>query len=187
MSFRGFLAVEVDPPEPLGDLQRELDATGADLNLVDLENLHVTMRFLGDTPEDRVPGILEAMEQAVADAAPRTLHVEGVGVFPHLDHIRVLWAGFREADGAALAEVAERLEKGVVALGFDPEGRDFHPHVTLARMKSARSKDRVQDLVRSHEDEPLGTVAWERLVLMRSELGPGGPTYSVVDAVPLEA
>lgn len=186
MSFRAFLAVEVDPLTPLENLQRELEQTGADLNLVDPGNLHVTLKFLGDTPEDRVPGIVDAARSAVEGIAPRDLGVAGVGVFPNADYIRVVWAGFQEDDGDALTKVANRLEDPLAELGFEREDRKYHPHVTLARVQSGRSRERIVDVVESNRTRYMGDVPWERVVLMRSDLGPGGPTYSVVESVPLE-
>lgn len=184
MSFRGFLAVEVDPLHPLRNLQRELEATGADLKLVDPEQFHVTLKFLGGTRKDQVPGIVEAAEAAVEGVEPHTLELAGAGAFPDLSYLSVVWAGV--ANGEAVTAVAEDLEERLEPLGFEPEDRAFHPHVTLARVHSGRRKDQLASVIEAHDDEAWGETDWTRVVLMRSDLRSDGPVYNVVEAVPLE-
>jgi 2'-5' RNA ligase len=184
MSFRGFLAAEVDPLPPLRNLQRELEATGADLTLVDPDQFHVTLTFLGGTPKDKVPGIVEAAEAAVDGVEPHDLEVAGAGAFPDLSYLSVVWAGI--ANGEAVTAVAEELEERLEPLGFEPEDRDFHPHVTLARVQSGRAKARLVEAIEAHQDETWGTTPWNRVVLMRSDLQSDGPVYTVVEEIPLE-
>lgn len=186
MSFRGFIAAEVGSQPTVEAFQEELRATGADLKLVPPENLHVTLKFLGDTPEERVPEILEALERAAAPAAPGRLELRGAGAFPKPAAPRVVWVGV--GDGAdTLTGVAERLEDALEPLGFPRERRDFHPHVTVARTRGPRNQAALTDAVRRHEGEGFGEAPLERVVLMRSTLRPQGPRYDVVDAAPLEA
>lgn len=184
MSFRGFLAVEVDPLPPLRNFQRELEATGADLNLVDPDQFHVTLKFLGGTRKDQVPEIVEAAEDAVAGVEEQTLEVAGAGAFPDLSYLSVVWAGI--GNGGDVTAVAEGLEERLEPLGFEPEDRDFHPHVTVARVNSGRRKDRLVDAIEANDDETWGEVGWTRVVLMRSDLQTDGPVYTVVESVPLE-
>jgi 2'-5' RNA ligase len=184
------LFVSVDLPdalvEPLADLQGAFgDAPG--LRFTDPDQAHLTLKFLGETDEDRVPEIEDALETAVESVGvdPFDATVGGLGVFPSLEYISVVWAGIRENAGRAeLTRLHEAVERETTALGFDPEDHTFTPHVTLARMDDARSKERVQQVVRE-QDPTLGTMRVSQLRLKASELGHDGPTYSAVSRIGL--
>ncbi|MFC5368104.1 RNA 2',3'-cyclic phosphodiesterase [Salinirubrum litoreum] len=184
------LFVSVDLPDaladPLADLQQEFgDAPG--LRFTDPEQAHLTLKFLGEVDEKRVPEIEDALETAV-DAAgvdPFDATVGGLGVFPSMEYISVVWVGIREGAGREeLTRLHEAVERETTALGFDPEDHDFTPHVTLARMNDARSKVRVQQVVRE-QDPTLGTMRVSQIRLKASELDRDGPTYSTVSRIGL--
>lgn len=183
------LFVSVDLPDALADgvaaVQAELrDASG--LNVTDPEQAHLTVKFLGDTD----PGRLEALENAIAAAvdgaavAPFEATVGGLGAFPSEEYIRVVWLGF-ESGGEELTRLHEVIEERTVALGFDPEDRDFTPHVTVARMQHAGGKELVQQVLRE-QSPTVGSWTVEEVRLTESELGPDGPEYSTVARFPLE-
>ncbi|MFB6280451.1 MAG: RNA 2',3'-cyclic phosphodiesterase [Haloferacaceae archaeon] len=182
------LFVSVDLPdalaEPLAGVQdRFRDAGG--LRFTDPEQAHVTLKFLGETPADRVGEVERAVADAVdaAGVAPFDATVGGLGVFPSLDYISVVWAGF-EAGGAELTRLHEAVEREAVAAGFDPADHEFTPHVTLARMDDARGKDLVQRVVRG-ADPTVGTFRAAEVRLTESTLTGEGPRYETVARVPL--
>jgi 2'-5' RNA ligase len=157
------------------------------LSPVDPAQAHVTLTFLGDTDASRVPAIREALTRAVAEADvdPFEAEIGGLGVFPHLDYISVVWLGVREGSGAAeLTRLHEAIETETVALGFDPEDHEFTPHVTIGRMQHAGGKERVQNVV-SEADPTVGTTTVSAVRLTESTLTEDGPVYETVAAVPL--
>ncbi|SEO58216.1 2'-5' RNA ligase [Halogranum amylolyticum] len=177
------LFVSIDLPDALADavadVQKPLrDAKG--LTLVDPQQTHVTLKFLGDVDEDRLADVEEAIETAVDAAAvgPFEATVAGLGVFPSLDYISVVWAGVE--DGAdEMTRLHEAVERETTAIGFDAEDHEFTPHVTLGRMKDARGKETVQRAVGG--DPPnLGSFRVEQVRLTESTLTPDGPTYETV-------
>jgi 2'-5' RNA ligase len=184
------LFVSVDLPDDLAEnvraVQEEFrEASG--LNFTDPGQAHMTLKFLGDVERDRLPAIEERLEAAVEKAGvdPFEAHYGGLGVFPSLDYISVLWFGVREGRGdEALTRLAEAVEDEMVAEGFDPEDHDFTPHVTLARMNHAGGKELVQENVREL-DPDVGTARVEEIRLTESELTPDGPIYSTVERFPL--
>jgi len=184
--MRAFVAVDL--PKRLADslaaVQDRL-RPAAGLNFTDPENAHVTLKFLGDVDPDRLDRVEDAVGTAVAEADvdPFEATVGGLGVFPDLDYVRVVWAGFR-AGGTELTRLHESIEREATAIGFDPESHEFTSHVTLARMNDARGKDRVTRVVR--EDDPeVGEFPVEEVRLKESRLGDGGPRYSTVARFPL--
>ncbi|GCF13386.1 RNA 2',3'-cyclic phosphodiesterase [Haloarcula mannanilytica] len=187
MSKRLFVSVDLDG---LGDavaaVQDRFDGVSG-LRLTDPEQAHVTLKFLGDTDPDRVGDIVGALETAVeaSGVAPFEAEFGGLGVFPSLSYISVVWVGVRDGQGdAELTALHEAVENRTTALGFDPEEHDFTPHATIARMDHAGGKETVQNAV-ENENPDVGSLQVEEIRLKESELGPDGPTYRTVGSVSL--
>jgi 2'-5' RNA ligase len=182
------LFVSVDLPDDLADdvaaVQEAFrDASG--LNFTDPGQAHVTVKFLGDTPPRKADPLCETLAEAaaVADVYPFEATYGGLGVFPSLDYISVVWLGVDEG-AEEMVRLHEAVEERTTAMGFDEEDHEFTPHVTLARMDHAGGKELVQELVRER-DPTVGTTRVEALRLTESELGPDGPEYSTVERFPL--
>jgi 2'-5' RNA ligase len=200
--MRAFFAIDLpdELADGISDVQDGLRGA-AGLRFTDPEQAHVTLAFLGDVPEETtgtetgasdeptpkgdVDAVIEAGRRAVeeADVEPFTVGVGGLGVFPSMEYISVVWAGVD--DGAAeLARLHETLEERTAALGYEPDDHEFTPHVTLARMNDARGKDLVQRVVRER-DPDVGTFTAEAVRLKRSRLTSDGPVYETVESFPL--
>jgi len=181
MSKRLFVSVDLDGLSEAVAAVQERFAGASGLRVTDPEQTHVTLKFLGETDEDRVPELTEELAAAVDDAGvgPFALAVEGLGVFPSLDYISVVWVG-TAAGSAQLTALHEAIEERTVAMGFDEEDHDFTSHATIARMDHAGGKELVQERVR--EDDPeLGELRVEEIRLKESVLGSDGPTYTTVE------
>ncbi|MGM0371290.1 MAG: RNA 2',3'-cyclic phosphodiesterase [Halobacteriota archaeon] len=183
------LFVSVDLPaafaEPIAALQAAFEGASG-LDFTDPEQAHVTLKFLGDTDPDRVEEITAALETAVetADVAPFEATFEGLGVFPSMEYISVLWLGVGQG-AEQFRTLQAPIEAGLIELGFEPETHDFTPHVTLARMKHAGGKDLVQQLV-SERAPTIGTTTVEAVSLTESRLTSEGPVYETVERVALD-
>ncbi|MFD1633578.1 RNA 2',3'-cyclic phosphodiesterase [Haloplanus ruber] len=183
--MRLFVSVDVDPlSEGVAAAQDRLPDAGS-LRLVDPENAHVTLAFLGEVAPDRRDALTAALTTAVDDAGvdPFTLSLGGYGVFPSPEYISVVWAGVRRG-GAELTRLHEAVERETTAIGFDPADHDFTPHVTLARMDDARGKAAVQRLIEDADPE-IGAVEVREVRLTESTLTDDGPVYETVDRFPL--
>ena len=185
MAKRLFVSVDLDG---LADAVRRVQEPLVDLPGVDPvgpEGVHVTLKFLGDTSESRLADLTDALEDAVrsADVGPFEAAFEGYGVFPSPDYISVVWVGVGEGS-AELARLHEAVERETTAVGFDPEEHEFTPHATVARVRDARSKSAIQELVRE-EDPELGRLRVGEVRLTESTLTDGGPVYETVEAFPL--
>ncbi len=182
MRFRAFIAVDLDGGLRADKVLTELRTSGADLKLVEPRNLHLTLRFLGDTEESRTGDIRGAMEEAVRGATPFELRFRGLGAFPNPSYIKVVWIGLDGAEPLGL--IARRLDDSLSKAGFGREGK-FSPHLTVARVRSPRNRDRLQGLLKEHENEDLGAMTVGRIALKKSVLSPAGPTYTTVEEVAL--
>ena len=178
--MRLFVAVELDR-----GLQRALarawdsivpglaiEPRGEGLRPVGEELLHVTLRFIGETSDDRITDVIAAAEAAAAAFTPFAFAVRGLGCFPKEQLARVLWAGIEPCK--PLEQVARRVETELRARGFPPEPRGFSPHITLARAKGAPVRlaaplDPLQPR--------FGEQEVDALTVMESRLSPRGPIY----------
>ncbi|MCU4925812.1 RNA 2',3'-cyclic phosphodiesterase [Halobacteria archaeon AArc-dxtr1] len=183
------LFVSVDLPdafaEPVADLQAEFDAASG-LNFTTPEQAHVTLKFLGDVDEDRLPALRSELAAAVEESgvSPFSARYGGLGVFPDLEYISVLWLGV-ERGGPQLTRLHEAIEMRTTEMGFDAESHDFTPHVTLARMEHAAGKELVQELVREREPT-VGETRVEEIRLTESTLTAAGPRYETVERFSLD-
>ena len=177
---RTFIAFDINNPSVLQkftEVQDSLVRTGADLRIVDPQNIHMTMRFLGDVSVGRIDSIHECMKKT--DFSAFTCEIHGVGVFPHIGHPRVVWAGISKGSDE-LKKIADQLENGLRQLGFRPDPKGFSPHLTLARIRTGRNKAELAHLIQQMEGYEFGTVKADCLKLKKSVLTPKGPIYSTL-------
>ena len=180
-SVRAFFAVELPDnlAEPIAGLQSSLaDAPG--IRPTDPSQSHLTLKFLGDVAADDLEDVRAAGERAVdrAGVGPFDCTVAGLGVFPSLEYVSVVWAGIEEGT-EALARLHEALEAETTALGFEPAEHEFTPHVTLARMDDGRGKDLVREVVRERDPE-LGAFEVGSVSLIESTPTEDGPVYEPI-------
>ena len=187
---RAFLAIEL-PDSAKAALSRVVEELRAarlgGLRPVRPDGIHLTLKFLGDVPVDRIDSIGAAAERAAGQHAPFALSLSGVGAFPGGRAPRVLWAGIAgdlDSLGALQASVDGRLAD----LGFARERRAFNPHLTLARMRdSASREDRSRALCVLRATQPREAMSFDvdAVALFQSTLAPGGAVYRRLLRVPL--
>ena len=181
MTFRGFIAVDVPAPPSLERFAEDLHAASASLKVVSTDQIHLTVKFLGDTEDGLVPEIEGAIREACTDVHPFEITVRGTGAFPSLSRMNVVWVGVEGAE--PIARVAAVLDASLESLGFAAERRPWKAHVTLARVKGHQDLDRVRRLLEAHRDDVFGGHRVDRIFLKKSVLTPSGAKYSVVSTV----
>lgn len=148
------------------------------------ENLHLTLRFLGEQDDKGMQQAIEAGEVVAHQHTPFRFVVRGAGVFPDSRRARVLWAGI-EKPIEPLYRLAQSLEKELQKRGFPPEDKPFRSHITLARIKEPPPATVMEKLLASLPTEPLGAVEVHGFALLQSVLHPNGSQYTLVQAFPL--
>lgn len=170
-------AISAECAEKLRETSEALAARAGDAGLkmrwVAPANYHVTVKFLGWTRPEAVYAIRDAVAEAIAGVGRFEFEVKGLGAFPDAGKARVLWAGLD--DQTQLASLAAAVERAVVPLGFAAEKRDFHAHVTLARLKKVAD---VSDLV-GESEQSYSTTRCKTLNLYESVTKSTGSEYSV--------
>lgn len=176
--MRLFVAIEI--PEAiqtaLAGMQQELRRAQADINWTKPENIHLTLRFLGEVEAGRVDALKRVCNETAARFRPFVLQMSGAGVFPNFRQPRVLWAGL-SGETETAATLQKQLEAGLVASGFAREDKPFKPHLTIGRVKSPKNAGQVAALTEIYE-VPDCSFEVREIVLMRSELLPAGARYT---------
>jgi 2'-5' RNA ligase len=140
------------------------------------EGLHITLKFVGEVEAARAEALSRAAEAAAEGFAPFRLSIEESGTFPPRGAARVLWLGVKDASGQ-LARLQRRLEQECDSAGFPREPRAFKPHLTLARLRTPKDAHALSE---AHRHTPFGPYHFgaSELLVIRSELGPGGSRYT---------
>ena len=179
-SIRSFLAFDIESDTVLNRLasaQRLLLQTGADVKLVEPENIHVTIRFLGNITPATAENIFEEMKRV--QFSPFIVQIKGLGAFPNPRYSRVIWAGITQG-ADQLKSIFSQLEPKLQGLGFTPDPKGFSPHLTIARVRSGRNKQQLAEFITENANYEFGDINAKCLRLKKSTLTPKGPIYSTL-------
>jgi len=183
--MRLFVAIPLpqDVRDALASVQDRLRHAQADASWVKPANLHITLKFLGETEPKRLERVGTVLADAARGAAPFVLTVAGVGTFGGRIP-RVVWVGVRDGAGS-LEALAGAVEDGLARIGFPKERRGFTAQFTLGRVRSPRNAEGLLAAIRDEPPARLGTAPVEEFVLMQSQLDPGGSIYTALQRFPL--
>ena len=190
--FRLFIAIPLpdDIRQKMAELSRNLQKgiqfTPSHPTWSNIDGVHLTLAFLGNKAPRVVEPIGRMMDEVCADYAPLLIEIKRLGVFPHWRNPRVLWAGTRDRTRQIQA-LRKILEQRLTWFGYEPEAREFHPHLTLARFKSPKGATAAEGVVISHQDYKISPFEAPELVLFRSVLHPAGAQYMVMHQARLAA
>jgi 2'-5' RNA ligase len=138
-------------------------------------NFHLTLKFLGDIHPETIDGVSEVI-QNVADAqAPFSIKLGGIGAFPNLIRPRVLWVGIKQG-ALTVSHLAKAVNLQLKHLGFPTDNR-FHPHLTLARLRTPMNLEPLQNVLRQYDTIDGAVVSVNEITLMQSQLHPNGAIY----------
>jgi 2'-5' RNA ligase len=179
----------IDLPESLKEriavLQNELRRIDAQASWVKAENIHLTLKFLGDVPQSKIAGVIAAARHAIGSCSPFQVTVGGAGCFPSPRNPAVLWIGLAKLP-ETLAKLHRALEDELAKEGVAHETKSFKPHLTIARLRNPRNAGRLADafLSQGFEDE---SFLVSEVIVMRSQLSPKGSVYTPQAVIPLKS
>lgn len=155
-------------------VQTLIHESGVDAKYVDAKSLHFTVRFLGETSDET----LERVKKVLMDVKARKVKVQyrGIGVFPGRHRINVVWLGVENRCMDELRSIADEVNRAIFSFGFQSRGT-FQPHVTIARIKSSRNRDKLLSLIDERIDHVFGEETLDYVRLKKSVLTPKGPIY----------
>jgi 2'-5' RNA ligase len=188
--IRSFIAVDL--PDALNtalekasqQLQEEL--SGGPVRWVPVNNIHLTLKFLGDVSDNNIPVLETILKTEAANHHIFEISVGGFGVFPNASRPRVLWVGVEAPD--ELMSLQRRIDMETARLGYAPDQRAFNPHLTLGRVSRNATPREVRNaskILKKHKIGFLGAARIEYVTLYRSDLGPDGAVYSKISTATL--
>ena len=180
---RAFISVDLEDPLIVSRLARIRDmiaSTGRGIKPVGNENLHITIRFLGEIDETLIDEVYDVMRRL--EFKSFNARIKGLGGFPTNLRPRVVWAGVEEGS-EELRYIRDYIERGLRRLGFKPEKEKFVPHITLARVKASGVYSRLSKIIMEYEDYEFGVIKVSAVYLKKSILTPKGPVYIVLKKV----
>jgi 2'-5' RNA ligase len=189
--IRSFIAIELpgEVKQSLAGLQAALKSSGnTALKWVEPNNIHLTLKFLGDIDPGAISRITAAIEDASRGVHPFDITVSELGVFPNLKRIRVVWVGLN-GDTEKLSNLQKSLEATLSPLGFPPEARGFSPHLTIARVRDYARPEEIQNLGKIIEKtvyDTSHTFSVTSVNLMKSRLTREGPIYNKISVIALK-
>jgi 2'-5' RNA ligase len=160
------------------ELERRLK-NHASPKLVEPENIHLTLKFLGETDPAMIPVLARTLTHLTRPLFPFEFRTVGCGAFPTPQNARIIWAGLDPQGAEIMALLNQTLERDLEEIGIAPDAREFQPHITLARLRAQTPVDATRFLVELKSVD-FGTTYVRELVLFASELGKEGPLYRVV-------
>ena len=181
-AYRAFIALSLPEPlcEHLQGIQRCLSDHGVRARWVRPESMHLTLKFLGQLPLDKVAAVIATLDQVTDDCPPLQLTAAEVGGFPQRNRPRVLWMGIG-GEHDRLRRMQQAIEAGLAPLGWLPEKRPFQGHLTLARAKGRRPLEKgVGDILTQCTPRETMTFQADCLTLFRSRLQPGGAIHNPI-------
>jgi 2'-5' RNA ligase len=182
--LRTFIAIELDPEvrDALSRAQGKLKRGAPDgsVKWVNPESIHLTLKFLGDTPVSKISKVADAVASAREGLSAFDVSIEGRGCFPNCRRPRVIWVAVKDLSGGSLLRLQAAVERLVSPLGFPTEERGFSPHLTLGRIArnvSPAAEAAVGKVVQDSVIEQIATQRVTAVNLIKSDLRPTGPVY----------
>ena len=174
--IRAFIAIDIPVSQNVIEFINELKKTQINAKIVETENMHLTLKFLGDTDEGLIDEIEKIIKSSIINIQPFEIILKNVGVFPNQNYIKVVWIGVENAE--LLKKIAETIDSNLNNLGYEKEKRSFSLHLTIARIKSAKNKERLIQLINKYENTEFQKIKVNKIILKKSFLTPKGPIYS---------
>ena len=185
-TIRTFIAIELPAKiiDGLKEIQDELKDGTNKVTWVKPENIHLTIKFLGDIAADKIDSIAGLLESAAAKSHSFDISVKGVGGFPTIDNPRVLWVGIEEGN-VNLSALYNNIEYALSAIDFAKEERPFKPHLTLGRIKFLKDKKGLKERIERFKDTTLGEYMVDGICLFQSRLTTEGAVHIKLEKIEL--
>jgi len=184
--IRTFAAIKVDPRKELIDL---LDGCRerfipSHVKWVEFHNLHITLRFFGNTDTETIPTIVEKLYAIAEDQEPFSFEISGIGAFGSTVSPKIIYAGVLES--TPIQNLSNAIELLARQVGFEPQSNDKTPHLTLGRLKGNGNEITTKELITLFKDKRFGNFYAENIYLYQSVSTGAGPLYRPIEIIPLK-
>ncbi len=184
--MRTFIAIEISEEirNGLAQIQSHLRYSGADVKWVEEQNIHITMKFLGEVSEEKSEKIKNILAKIASETEPFEITIRDIGAFPKIEYPRVIWAGI-DKGANELKELAQKTDDALSRLGFEKERRPFAAHLTIGRVRNlSKNKAALKEKIEALNLKPLTlNQCISSVILFQSTLTPKGPIYTKLHEV----
>ena len=186
-TVRSFIAIPIDKriQQTLKAIQDDLRKTGADVKWVDPQAIHLTLKFLGEVSLPQIETVKRILADGLNQVHAFDCEVAGLGAFPNMNNPRIIWTGFKKG-GEEMKSLAFLLETQLQSAGFPPEEREFHPHITLGRLRSDHNQFALIKLLKNYPAPLDFNQHVDKIILFKSTLNSSGPIYETLQEFPLK-
>ena len=177
--MRAFIAIELSDNirDTLSQIQSHLKYSGADVKWIEKDNIHLTLKFLGEISEEKLQQVKLALEIIGKETRPFEISIKDIGAFPKIDHPRVIWVGLDKGVEESKT-LAEKIDEELSKTGFAKESRPFAAHLTLGRVRSAKNRQALQQKIKNCQLSTVNCQLIKSIALFQSKLTPKGPIYT---------
>lgn len=185
--IRTFIAIAISDVvrAKIAELQLHLKNAGGRVSWPRPENIHLTLKFLGDTDENQVEEIANQLNQMAKSISPFTITIKGVGAFPNLKFPRVIWVG-AESEGDQIHQLVRNIEDRMADLGFKKESRPFSAHLTLGRVKEIKGIEPLIEKMQQVDNFEAGSLAVNEIRFIKSDLHSSGAIYTTLKKIEIK-
>ncbi|MDD5686683.1 MAG: RNA 2',3'-cyclic phosphodiesterase [Elusimicrobia bacterium] len=179
--MRLFIAVNIkeENKKEVLKIQSTFKESFFDIKWVESENLHLTLKFLGEIAEEKVNPLKEKIKQLVSGIKKFEIDFCRTGVFPNIEFPRVLWIGVEKGE-TELKNLSQNIETSLEEIGFEKEKKLFSVHLTIGRFRSGKNKEKLKDIIKKVSVEKYEDIV-ESVFLIRSTLTANGPVYNIIE------
>ncbi len=187
-SLRTFIAIELkaELQKALASVLDQLKKIPSDVKWVSPGNIHITLKFLGDVAALRLPDLLQHLSLILDNFPSFIIELTGLGAFPGLESPRILWVDV-QCNNHQIEDLMKAIDEEFLPLGFDKENKDYHPHITLGRLRSPKNKYLLSKALKEIQMPKNLHQKVENITLMKSTLTSQGPLYEPLGRCPLLA
>ncbi len=178
---RSFIAVDIAEELLPNIVEVQTQITEGKIKFVEPENLHFTLKFLGEITDEKAQDITKKLREICNTFSPFQIHIKDIGAFPSFNYMKVIWIGVESEEFFTLSKL---VDSGMGKLGFRQE-RTIIPHLTIGRVKAPGKKAKLQSQIKALQNTDIGKMTVNSVILKKSELTRKGPIYSDIEEISL--
>ncbi|MFH0763824.1 MAG: RNA 2',3'-cyclic phosphodiesterase [Candidatus Omnitrophota bacterium] len=177
--MRTFIAIELSDEikDTLAQIQSHLKYAGADVKWVEKDNIHLTLKFLGEIDEKKCEKVKAVLDEIAKSVKPFEISIKDIGAFPKMEFPRVIWVGL-DKGAKESTELAAKVDESLSKLGFDRGTRPFAAHLTVGRVRSPKNKEALKEKIMGCGERVTGNEEISSVILFQSTLTPAGSIYT---------
>ncbi|MCK5179147.1 MAG: RNA 2',3'-cyclic phosphodiesterase [Candidatus Omnitrophica bacterium] len=180
-TIRTFIAIPLDPKirQTIAQAQNHLRELDCNIKWVNPENIHLTLKFLGEVKLKKIDAVKQSLEDLLGSVKPLPIELTQLGAFPDVKRPRIIWVGLND-DTKAISQLVSALEETLEKIGFKKEGRPFSPHITIGRIQSLKNLNLLSPEISGYSLPPDLRQTISHITLYKSTLTSDGPIYDAL-------